>query len=70
MFSEFCMGPAASGRGLCDSGRVVLRVTKAHVKKWNVQAQRKYTDHNCNLKSKLIGTSSSCKDFPISRHVL
>ena len=39
------MGPAASGRGLCDIDRVLFRVTKSRVKKWEVLAQRKYTDN-------------------------
>ena len=32
MISVFPMGPAASGRELCDIGRVLLRVTKSRVR--------------------------------------
>ena len=31
--SAFRVGPAASGRGLCDIGRVLFRVAKSRVKK-------------------------------------
>ena len=33
MFSVFRMGPATSGRGLCDIDRVLFRVTKSRVEK-------------------------------------
>ena len=33
MFPAFRMGPAASGRGLCDIDRALFGVTKSHVKK-------------------------------------
>ena len=58
--SVFRMGPAASGRGLCDIERVIFRVTKSRVEKL-----RKYTDYNLNRKSQVIGIFSSCLDFPI-----
>ena len=32
MFSAFRVGPAASGRGLCDIDRVLFRVSKSRVK--------------------------------------
>ena len=43
MFSEFRMGPAASGSGLCYSGRVLFRVTKARVKKWENSGSRTHS---------------------------
>ena len=36
MRTAFRMGPAASGRGLCDIDRVLFRVTKSRVKNWKV----------------------------------
>ena len=33
MFPAFRMGPAASGRGLCDIDRILFRVTKLRVRK-------------------------------------
>ena len=36
MISEFRMGPAASGRGLCDIDRVQFRGTLSRVKKLEV----------------------------------
>ena len=42
MISAFCMGPAASGRGLCDIDRVLFRVAKSRVKK--LGSRRKYTN--------------------------
>ena len=44
MFSAFRIGPAASGRGLCDIDRVLFRVT--HVSEnWEVLPRQKYTDN-------------------------
>ena len=51
------MGPAASGSGLCDIDKVFNRVinqSKSSVKKWEVLAQRKYTDYNINRKTQVI----------------
>ena len=36
MISTFRMGPTESERGLCDIDRVLFRVTKSRVKKWEV----------------------------------
>jgi len=49
MISAFRMGSAASGRGLCDIDRVLFKVTKSRVKKWEVLLRQKYTD-NCVLR--------------------
>ena len=47
MFSEWVrMGPAFSGRRLCDINRVLFRISKSRVKNWEVLARRKYTDYN------------------------
>ena len=40
MFSPFRMGPAASGRGLCDIDRVLFKVTQSRVGKRGVLARR------------------------------
>ena len=64
MFSEFRMGPAASGRGLRGIDRVLFKVTKSRVKKWEVLARRKYTYYNSNRKTEVISIFSSCKEFP------
>ena len=46
MYSAYRIGPAASGRGLCDIDTVLLRVTKSRIKKLEVLAWRKFTDYN------------------------
>ena len=45
MILAFRMGPAASGRGLCDIDGVLFRVAQSRVKKWEVLARRKYTSN-------------------------
>ena len=64
MFSVSGMGPAESGRVLFDIDRVVLRISKSRVKKWEVLARRKYTYYNSNRKTEVTSIFSSCKDFP------
>ena len=39
------MGPAVSGQELCDIDKVLFRVRKSQLKKWEVWARRKYTDY-------------------------
>ena len=41
MTLAFRMGPAASGRGLCDIDRVLFRVTKSRVKKLGIPGTAK-----------------------------
>ena len=46
MFSAFRMGPAASGRELCDIDRVYYSELLNHVSEnFEVLARRRYTDH-------------------------
>ena len=37
------MGPAASGRGLCDIDRVFFRVAKSRVQNWEVHARENWS---------------------------
>ena len=53
MFSAIRMGPAVSGRRLCDIDRVFSRVTKSRIKRLGSRGRRKYTDYIEIEKAKL-----------------
>ena len=50
MFSAVRMGPAVSA-----IDRVLISFAKSFVKRWEVLARQKYTDHNENRKNEVIG---------------
>ena len=68
MFSWFRVGPAISGRGLCDIDKVLFIVSKSRVR--NLGCPSTAEIYRLLWISIIIGLFSSCHDFPIFWHVI
>ena len=70
IFSAFGMGPAASGRRVCDIDRVLFRGTKSLVRELGILSRRKFTNNLGFSILIIIGILFSCKDLPIFSPVI
>ena len=65
MFSAFRLGPAVSGRGLCDINKVLFRVTKSCYRKLGNPCAAKNIPVTWLFRLTIIGIFSPYQDFPM-----